>query len=184
MTILTYGATLGADFGNNRWAVDAARCSPVTVDVAAAIAHVVTLDGLVVDAKAAVAAAKTSALACQTANVAVTPVENAIALLEADGASPTQGHVNSLRTVWNTLSTNCTAHNIAANNSATAATDADTSVKLVNTTDISGHLSAMTAETSADVIVSINDATVTRQAAVRAALASIWNRIEGGGLAP
>jgi len=32
-------------------------------------------------------------------------VEAAIAVLEADGASPTQGHVDSLRTVWNTLVT-------------------------------------------------------------------------------
>jgi hypothetical protein len=30
-------------------------------------------------------------------------VEAAIAVLEADGAAPTQAHVNSLRTVWNTL---------------------------------------------------------------------------------
>ena len=30
-------------------------------------------------------------------------VEAAVAVLEADGASPTQGHVNSLRTVWNAL---------------------------------------------------------------------------------
>lgn len=32
-------------------------------------------------------------------------VEAAVAVLEADGASPTQGHVNSLRSVWNALVT-------------------------------------------------------------------------------
>ena len=32
-----------------------------------------------------------------------TAVEAAVAVLEADGASPTQAHVNSLRTVWNTM---------------------------------------------------------------------------------
>ena len=30
-------------------------------------------------------------------------VEAAVALLETDGASPTQGHVNSLRTAWDAL---------------------------------------------------------------------------------
>lgn len=40
-------------------------------------------------------------------------VEAAIAVLEADGASPTQAHVNSLRTVWNTLVTGLNAHDTA-----------------------------------------------------------------------
>lgn len=47
----------------------------------------------------AVATAQASSPPSQTAT------EAAVALLEADGATPTQAHVNSLRTVWNTLVT-------------------------------------------------------------------------------
>lgn len=41
-------------------------------------------------------------------------VEAAIAVLEADGASPTQAHVNSLRTVWNTFVAGAAAHDTAS----------------------------------------------------------------------
>lgn len=40
-------------------------------------------------------------------------VEAAVAVLEADGASPTQAHVNSLRTVWNALVAGLNAHDTA-----------------------------------------------------------------------
>ena len=184
MARMSYGASLGASLGNGQWVVDAARTGPVTVDISAAIVHLAALELLVVDAKATAATAKVTALACQTANVAVTPVENAIAVLEADGAAPTQGHVNALRTVWDTLSSACTAHNITANTTVTDVTAADVAVKLVLTTDVSSHLGSMTTATTADVILDINASTVTTQAAVKAALKSIMNRVEGGGLAP
>ena len=43
----------------------------------------------------------------------VAATEAAVAVLEADGASPTQAHVNDLRAAWNTLSADVTAVNAA-----------------------------------------------------------------------
>lgn len=118
-------------------AADADTAKTATELVVTDSALAVTATG-VVDTDAGLAdtaanTAKTDALAAQTANVAVTPVENAIALLEADGVSPTQGHVNSLRSVWDTLSAACTVHNGAANTVASTATTAKTATALVVT---------------------------------------------------
>jgi|SRR5882672_2860840 len=45
--------------------------------------------------------------------MSVTATEAAVAVLEADGASPTQAHVTSLRSAWNTLSAAVTASKAA-----------------------------------------------------------------------
>lgn len=46
--------------------------------------------------------------------VAIVPTatEAAVAVLEADGASPTQAHVTSLRNAWNPCSASMTASNV------------------------------------------------------------------------
>lgn len=74
-------------------------------------------------------------------------VEAAVALLEADGASPTQAHVTALRGVWNTLVTGLNAHN------------------------------------TGDAVLDIDNATLTSQSAVRAALRELQQAVAGSGLA-
>jgi hypothetical protein len=181
MARISYGSTLQTSFADGTFSFASARTAPVTADLSTAIADVATLAALVVTAKVDVAASETEALACQTANVAVTPVENAIALLESDGASPTQGHVDALRVVWDTLSTACTDHNMAANSSANAATTAKTSTDLIDTAAVSSDLSGIAAADAADVVLDINAAVITTQNAVRAAVRSILARVAGGG---
>lgn len=94
-------------------------------------------------------------------NVAVTPVENAVATLEADGATPTQAHVTALRGVWNTLSAACTAHNGDAN-----AMNVD--------------VTAINAALSGDVVVIWNGSVVTHRNQLRAALRLALRAVDGG----
>lgn len=86
-----------------------------------------------------------NASAFAAAPLDLTAVEAAIAVLEADGASPTQAHVNSLRTVWNTLSAATTANNVS---------------------------------------LQIDNAVVTTQNGLKAAVAALLKTAQGSGLAP
>lgn len=109
---ITIGQSLGG--GNYSSSVKGASVpnfSVVTTDTATLIADNVA----VTPVENAVATLETDVAALVAANVAVTPVENAVATLEADGATPTQAHVTALRGVWDTLSAACTTHNGDAN---------------------------------------------------------------------
>jgi hypothetical protein len=86
-------------------------------------------------AKTDASTADTAAIAADTGMDAMiadetVDVEAAVAVLEADGASPTQAHVNALRTVWNLLKTEQIAvavlTNTAKTNTATAKTSTTT----------------------------------------------------------
>lgn len=68
--------------------------------------------------------------AADSAQAAVAAVESDVAVLEADGASPTQAHVNDLRVTWDIL-----VPLIAAVVTASAAAQADNSGKVVITID-------------------------------------------------
>lgn len=135
MARIAFAATLGQSLGEGRFSTSAgASTAPLTPATTAddALATVVGAD--------------------QTA------VEAAIAVLEADAASPTQGHVNSLRTVWNTMKTDG-----ATAKTATAA--------------------AKTAGAAANVVLDIDTAVATTQNSVRAAVREIMQALKGSGLA-
>lgn len=74
-------------------------------------------------------------------------VEAAVAVLEADGVTPTQAHVTSLRAAWNAFVTGATAHDTAS------------------------------------MVVDYDNAVLTTQNAVRAALREVQQIVAGSGLA-
>jgi hypothetical protein len=108
----------------------------------------------------------TDTVAAVAAQPSSTAVATDIATLVADGASPTQAHVNALNTAWGTFLTALTAYNTAVG---TANTDAATAA--------TAAASAVSALGSADVIILYNTTTVTRGNTFRAALRDIDRRI-------
>lgn len=90
-------------------------------------------------------------LANTASGALTTDVAAAVAVLVADGASPTQAHVNTLNTAWGLLAT------------AIAAADA--------------------AGGAVNVVLDIDEAVVTSQNAMRAALRKIMQAVEGSGMA-
>ncbi len=86
-----------------------------------------------------------------------TAVEAAVALLEADTTTPTQAHVNALRTVWNTLVTDA-----ALAKTATAA--------LTGAGILGGY----------DVVVMYDATAVKTRSFFRACLREVVERVAGG----
>lgn len=79
----------------------------------------------------------------------VTAVDTAVGVLVADGASPTQAHVNDLNTAWGTLKTAITTNNTNIDTTSTDMTVLAASVVLLQ------------AAIGGDVTVLLNPATVT-----------------------
>lgn len=175
----TITVTLGQSLGEGRFNTEAKTSAPPSGDVTATSDAIVALAANIVTAQASVATAATDALAVQAANTAVTPVENAVALLEADGASPTQAHVTALRSVWNTLSAACTAQNGAANTVATTAATAKTNTDALNTTAASDALALVVADEAGNVVLDFDTAVVTSKNALRAALKAALLVVDG-----
>jgi hypothetical protein len=115
---------------------------------------------------ALITTAQTHAATLVADNPAVTPVENAVATLEGDGATPTQAHVTALRNVWDTLSAAVTTHNSDANT-------VNTDVTALSTT-------ASLATVSGDVVVIVNLANVTTRKKLTDALLGILNQLRDG----
>lgn len=134
-------------------------------------------------AKVSTAAAKADGITLTSHNVAVTPVENAVATLEADGATPTQAHVTALRGVWDTLSAACTVHNGDANTVAASTVTADTNAGTVvtDTTTAKASTAAALAGVGADVTVVFDPAKVVTVNAMKAALKAILLQLQGSG---
>lgn len=97
MARIAFGCTLGGDLGEGRFAAGAGAVTPASVSSGTASGTLTT-------------------------NVAA-----AVAVLVADGASPTQAHVNTLNTAWGLLATAIAAANTATT-AANAVLDIDTSV--------------------------------------------------------
>lgn len=106
----------------------------------------------------ALAAAITAAIALAPS---VTALAAAIATAVADGASPTQGHVNAINSAYGTFATALTAYNVAV-------------AALSTTTSAAG--------VSADLTVLVNLATITSTNKFRCAMRGLLSLIEGQGM--
>lgn len=135
MARIAFGATLGTSLGEGRFGTSAGGLPPNLTAATTADDDTGTASGTL------------------TTNVAA-----AVAVLVADGASPTQAHVNTLNTAWGLLATA-----IATAKVSTAAAKAGVAAK--------------------NVILDIDTAVVTTQNGVRAALRDIMRAVEGSGLA-
>ena len=156
MALRSYAVTLRAND---------ASVSPTVGDPAAAVAAASTdADTAATDTTTADTNLGTVVGADQTA------VESAIATLETDGASPTQAHVNSLRTVWDTLKTHAAT---AKTNTVTAKTSAATVV-----TD----LAAAAGDITGDVQISLNPAVCDTRTKLRMAMGAVRMTLEGSDL--
>lgn len=135
MARTAFGATLGGSLGNGAFSTSSKGVTPILT-----------------------AATTADDAAATAAGTLTTDVAAAVAVLVADGASPTQGHVNTLNSAWGLLATA-----IAAASAATAA--------------------AKTAAAPANVVLDVDTAVVTTQNGVRAALREILQAVRGSGLA-
>lgn len=135
MARVAFGCTLGQSLGEGRFNTSAGALPPNLTAATAADDAAATASGTL------------------TTNVAA-----AVAVLVADGALPTQAHVNTLNTAWGLLATA-----IAATQTATAA--------------------AKVSVAGANVILDIDTAVVTTQNGARAALRQLQRMVEGSGLA-
>lgn len=97
MARIAFGCTLGSDLGQGRFGSSAGSVAPASTSAGVASGTL-------------------------TANVAA-----AVAVLVADGASPTQAHVTTLNVAWGLLATAIAAANTAAS-AANVVLDIDTSV--------------------------------------------------------
>lgn len=136
MARIAFGCTLGQSLGEGRFSTSAGAKTPSLTAATAADTATGTASGAL-----------------------TTDVAAAVAVLVADGASPTQAHVNTLNTAWGLLETA-----IAAAKVSTAA--------------------AVVSAAPANVVLDIDTAVVTTQNGVRAALRSIDQALKGSGLAP
>lgn len=134
MARIAFGCTLGGDLGQGRFSSSAGAKTPALTSATTADTDTGTASGTL------------------TTNVAA-----AVAVLVADGALPTQAHVNTLNTAWGLLATA-----IAAAKVSTAA--------------------AVVASAPANVVLDIDTAVVTTQNGVRAAVRSIEQALRGSGL--
>lgn len=90
-------------------------------------------------------------------------VEASIAVLEADGAVPTQAHVNDLRALWNTMRTRVATF---VTNSGTATTDASTLA--TQSTSLTADVAPTPAAT--DVVLSYDTTAVGNRSVLRRAV--------------
>lgn len=135
MARIAFGVTLGQSLGNGEFSTSGGGLPPNLT------------------------AATTADDAAGTASGTLTTnVGDAVAVLVADGATPTQAHVNTLNTAWGLLATA-----IAAAKTATAA--------------------AKTGVAAKNVILDIDTAVVTTRNGVRAALRELTRAVDGSGLA-
>ncbi len=98
------------------------------------------------------------------AKVSVSAVDAAIAVLVADAAAPTQAHVNTANTAWGTLSTAITALHAAVDAVEAALETLDTG-----------------AAATANVVVDIGAAVITKKAQLQSALAAAFNQFVNTG---
>jgi hypothetical protein len=125
MARASFGANLGTALSGGGFGSSRGGAGSVTNDAATATTNLATL------ATAIGTAQSSSATASGTLT---TNVDNAVAALVADGANPTQGHVNTLNTAWTALKAAI----------ATAASDAaalDSSTLSADLTAIAGDVS-------------------------------------------
>lgn len=134
MARVAFGVTLGGDLGSGRFNTSGGSLPPNLTAATTADTDAGTAAGTL------------------TTNVAA-----AVAALVADGASPTQGHVNTLNTAWGLL--------------ATAIAQAKTSTA-----------AAKVGVAAANVILDIDTAVVTTQNGVRAAMRELMQTVRGSGL--
>lgn len=135
MARIAFGATLGGNLGNGQFNTSSGSLPPNLTAATTADDDAGTAAGTL------------------TTNVAA-----AVAVLVADGATPTQAHVNTLNTAWGLLATA-----IATTKTSTAAAKAGVATK--------------------NVILDIDAAVVTTKNGVRAALRDIMRTVDGSGLA-
>lgn len=134
MARAAFGATLGGDLGQGGFSTSQVGCAPALTSATTADNDAGTASGTL------------------TTNVAA-----AVAVLVADGASPTQAHVNTLNTAWGLLATA-----IATAKTSTAA--------------------AKVAAAPANAVLDIDTAVLTTKNAVRATLRNIMHQVDGSGL--
>lgn len=134
MARIAFGCTLGQSLGEGRFNTTAGAKTPALTSATTADTDTGTASGTL-----------------------TTDVAAAVAVLVADGASPTQAHVNTLNTAWGLLATA-----IAAAKVSTAA--------------------AVVAAAPANVVLDIDASVVTTQNGVRAAMREIMQAVRGSGL--
>jgi hypothetical protein len=103
----------------------------------------------------------TDVAALVAAKVDTTTVDAAVAVLVADGASPTQAHVNTLNTAWTTLKANCATLN--------------TAVDTVNTDN-----TPLAATVSADLTLLFNASNISTKNAFLVAIRALTDRLLNG----
>lgn len=135
MARIAFGCTLGTDLGQGRFSSGSGSVAP-----------------------ALTAATAADTAAGTAAGTLTTNVNAAVGVLVADGASPTQAHVNTLNTAWGLLATA-----IAAAKVSTAA--------------------AVVAAAPANVVIDIDAAVVTTNNGVNAAIRSLQQTLKGSGMA-
>lgn len=111
-----------------------------------------------------------------------TAVEAAVATLEADGAAPTQAHVNALRTVWNTLVADGITAKAATVAALGSAGTADTNTGTAKTAVDAISLTASLAAVAADVSLLINSATVVSKNKLNEAIRALLRLVDGSDL--
>lgn len=134
--------TLGASLGEGRFNSTAAHSKPASVDVTAAVSDLSTLTTNVATAQGTLE----------------TNVVNAVAVLVADGALPTQGHVDTLNTAWGLLKT---------------------AIDALSTAAVSADLTAVAADEAGDVVIDWNATNVTTKNGLRAAIKSALVVVDG-----
>jgi hypothetical protein len=154
---------------------------PVTIVPAAdQVANAATTVTAVAAAKVASAALETDAaaadaladlaVAAKVAGAAVTAVQDAMDVLQADEASPTEAHVDTADTAWDTVSAAITALHTAVDDvkvaSAALETDAAAADALVDTAVTAAGAVAITG----NVVLIVDKAVITSPNALKAAL--------------
>lgn len=148
MARAAFFCTLGQDLGSGAFSSSNGAATPVATPAAAAATAVTAAD----DAQAA-------------AVLLAVDVATAVGVLVADGASPTQAHVNDLNTAWGLFETAFAAVTAATAAAVTAADAAETATGAQN------------------AVFDIDTSVVTTQNAARAALRQIEQAIAGSGMA-
>lgn len=134
--------TLGQALPGGQYNARTGASGPVSVDVATAVADLATL---------------TTNVATVTGTL-TTNVAAAVAVLVADGASPTQAHVNTLNTAWGLLAT---------------------AIAALSTAAVSADLTLVSADDAADLVVDFNTSTVSSLNAVKAAMLAVERLLLG-----
>lgn len=192
---------------NSIVAVDAllttAKADAATADTAnnTALTDTTTADTNADSAKTAVDTAKTSTAAAIANFPSRVATQAAVDVLVADGAIPTQAHVNDLVTAWNTFKTNLTTHETSATTADTNTGTAQTAMNTAETAVDTALASVTTAETavdtavaslaavsltadivSGDVIIQVDNVTVTTKTQLRAAWDAFYRHVSSSNL--